>query len=117
MGGQNAGGTEVRLNTDFLADKDYWMKKAGHILYTGAIDAFFDYRLGALEYRSLTFEHVFFERPNVQGIAVINETDSRIPYTRSIEHKHFAFARNRSPSSHTSFHKHGTKAGNLSTRQ
>mgnify|MGYP001183392339 FL=1 len=84
-------GTEVRLNTDFLADKDYWMKKAGHILYTGAIDAFFDYRLGALEYRSLTFEHVFFERPNVQGIAVINETDSRIPYTRSIEHKHFAF--------------------------
>ena len=84
-------GTEVRLNTDFLADKDYWMKKAGHVLYTGAIDAFFDYRLGALEYRSLTFEHVLFEQPNVQGIAVINETDSRIPYTRSIEHKHFAF--------------------------
>lgn len=84
-------GIEVRLNTDFLAEKKRWIEKARHILYTGPIDAFFDYRLGELEYRSLRFEHILFEKPNVQGIAVINETDSRIPYTRSIEHKHFVF--------------------------
>ena len=109
-------GTEVRLNTDFLADKDYWMKKAGHILYTGAIDAFFDYRLGALEYRSLTFEHVFFERPTYKASQSSTKRTAGYLIPEASNTSISPSARNRSPSSHTSFHKHGTKAGNLSTR-
>lgn len=84
-------GVEVRLNTNFLSARDYWLSVADHVVYTGSIDAFFNYQLGELEYRSLRFEHTLHESPNVQGIAVINETDVRIPHTRSIEHKHFAF--------------------------
>lgn len=84
-------GVEVRLNTDFHADREYWLSIANRIIYTGSIDALFNFQLGALEYRSLRFEHNLCKTPNVQGVAVINETDVDIPYTRVIEHKHFAF--------------------------
>lgn len=84
-------GVEVRLNTDFLSARDYWLSVADHIVYTGSIDALFDYRLGPLEYRSLRFEHILYESPDVQGIAAINETNVFVPYTRTIEHKHFTF--------------------------
>ncbi|WP_304400594.1 UDP-galactopyranose mutase, partial [Helicobacter rodentium] len=58
---------------------------------TGAIDSYFDYQLGTLEYRSLRFEHETLETPNYQGVAVVNFTDFETPYTRIIEHKHFEF--------------------------
>lgn len=63
---------------------------ATRIIYTGRIDEFFDYKYGSLEYRSLKFEEKVFETDNVQGVAVVNWSDNSVPYTRSIEHKHFA---------------------------
>lgn len=84
-------GIEVKNNTDLLNEKSYWLNMAKKIIYTGSIDEFFDYCFGALEYRSLRFEHKLYEQQNVQGCAVINETDIEVPYTRSIEHKHFVF--------------------------
>lgn len=85
-------GIEVKLNTDFLSNKDEYKKLARKIVYTGPIDAFFDYCYGALDYRSLHFEHEVLENiDNYQGNAVFNFTDANIPYTRIIEHKHFAF--------------------------
>ena len=82
---------DVRLNTDFNADKGEYARLAGRIVYTGMIDEYFGYCLGALEYRSLRFETVILDEQNHQGAAVINYTDSETPYTRSIEHKHFEF--------------------------
>ena len=64
---------------------------AKRVLYTGAIDEYYDYELGALEYRSLRFEHKRMDTPNFQGVAVVNYTSLDEPYTRSIEHKHFEF--------------------------
>ena len=89
-------GCEVRLGVDFKS----WRASAGggaagaEILYTGAIDEFFDFCHGALEYRSLRFEHERHdETDNLQGVAVVNYTDSSVPYTRTIEHKHFEFGK------------------------
>ena len=64
---------------------------AEKVVYTGTIDAYFDYKCGELEYRSLRFETEVLDTPNYQGVAVVNYTDRETPYTRIIEHKHFAF--------------------------
>lgn len=85
-------GVEVRLNTDFLADKQKYLDMAERVLYTGPIDAYFDFRLGHLDFRSLRFDHQLKEGvQNYQGNAVFNYTDAETPYTRVIEHKHFEF--------------------------
>ncbi len=86
-------GIDVQLNTDFLMDKAYFRKLAATIIYTGAIDAFFDYELGALEYRSIRFETEKINQANFQGNAVVNYTDYETPYTRIIEHKWFEFGK------------------------
>lgn len=62
---------------------------AKKVIYTGSIDEYFDYKLGSLDYRSLIFRHECVFEDNVQGNAVVNYTDDTVPYTRSIEHKHF----------------------------
>lgn len=82
---------EIRLNTDFFADKDRYLSEFKKIVYTGMIDEFFDYQLGVLEYRSLYFETEVLNMDNYQGNAVVNYTDRETPYTRIIEHKHFNF--------------------------
>ena len=84
-------GVEVRLDTDYLADKAALNALADKVVYTGPIDAYFDYKLGALQYRSVRFETETLDIPNYQGNAVINYTDAETPYTRIIEHKHFVF--------------------------
>ncbi len=84
-------GIEVKLETDYLEDKSYFDSLADKIVYTGAIDAYFDYSLGTLEYRSLRFENELVNVNNFQGNAVINYTDSDTPFTRIIEHKFFEF--------------------------
>ena len=82
-------GIETRVNTNFFDDRQHWESIADHILYTGKIDEFFDYRFGQLEWRSVRFEQETLEMPNYQGNAVMNFTDANVPYTRIIEHKHF----------------------------
>lgn len=84
-------GIEVVLNTDYLAAKDKWDSIADKVVYTGPIDAYFDYQFGVLEYRSLQFETEVVDMSNFQGNAVVNYTDRETPYTRIIEHKHFEF--------------------------
>ena len=84
-------GIEVQLNTDYLQDRHTWNALARKIVYTGPIDAFFDYRFGHLEYRSVRFETQVLDMPNYQGNAVVNYTDAQTPFTRIIEHKHFTF--------------------------
>lgn len=84
-------GIEVRLSCNYLEDRPYWDSLADRILFTGCIDAFFDYRYGHLEYRSLRFESALLEIPDFQGNAVVNYTERDIPFTRIIEHKHFEF--------------------------
>lgn len=84
-------GTEVRLNTNFLDDRDYFRQLAHKIVYTGTLDEYFGYRFGELEYRSLRFEQEILDTPNYQGSAIVNYSESHIPYTRIIEHKHFEF--------------------------
>ena len=84
-------GIEVRLNTDYLADRAALDALACKVVYTGPIDAYFDYKLGTLQYRSVRFETEVLDMPNYQGNAVINYTDAETPYTRIIEHKHFVF--------------------------
>ena len=84
-------GIKVILNEDYLKNKEYWNKQATKVIYTGPIDAYFDYSLGHLEYRSLRFETEILDIPNYQGSAVVNYTDSEIPYTRICEHKHFDY--------------------------
>jgi len=84
-------GIEVRLNTNFFDDVDYFKSLAEKIVYTGPLDEFYGYQFGKLEYRSLRFEHKRLEQDNFQGNAVINYTEAHIPYTRIIEHKHFEF--------------------------
>ena len=86
-------GADIMVNTDFLFDKEKYLKLAENCLYTGPIDAFFDYKYGKLEYRSLRFETEVLDRQNYQGVAVMNFTEREIPYTRIIEHKHFANAK------------------------
>ena len=82
-------GVETRTNADFFIDRSYWEGLADKIVFTGQIDEFFDYRLGRLDYRSLRFEQEILPTPNYQGNAVMNFTDSDVPYTRIHEHKHF----------------------------
>ena len=84
-------GIPVRLHTDFLRQRGELSALAETVVYTGAIDAYFDYRLGALEYRSLRFETEVLDTDNYQGNAVVNYTDAETPWTRIIEHKHFTF--------------------------
>ena len=82
-------GSDVMLNTDFLTNRESLTRQANKILYTGAIDAFYDFCYGKLEYRTVRFEQSTLDIPNYQGNAVINYTDAQTPYTRIIEHKHF----------------------------
>lgn len=84
-------GTEVRLGVDYLEDKAQLDALAEQVVYTGPVDAYFGYRLGALEYRSVRFETEVLDMENYQGNAVVNYTDAETPYTRIIEHKHFEF--------------------------
>ena len=82
-------GVECHVNTDFFEDRDYWMSIADKVVFTGPIDAFYDYRFGQLEWRTVRFEQETLGIPNFQGNAVVNYTDRETPYTRIIEHKHF----------------------------
>ena len=86
-------GIEVRLNTDYLEHKDELDALAQKVVYTGAIDAYFGYQLGHLEYRSVRFETELLDQPNFQGNAAVNYTDRETPWTRIIEHKWFEFGR------------------------
>lgn len=86
-------GIEVQLNTDYLADREHWNSVAERIIYTGPIDAYFNYSLGNLEYRSVRFETEVLDKPNFQGNAAVNYTDAETPWTRIIEHKWFEFGR------------------------
>ena len=84
-------GIPVRLGQDYLEDKRTWDALADKVVYTGSIDAYFDYCFGPLNYRSVRFETEVLDTPNYQGNAVVNYTDRETPYTRIIEHKHFDF--------------------------
>ena len=84
-------GVEVILNEDYLKNRQKWDSMAETIVYTGPIDAFFDYQFGALQYRSIRFETEVLDMENYQGNAVVNYTDAETPFTRIIEHKHFEF--------------------------
>ena len=86
-------GVEVRLNTDYLENKAELDALADKVVYTGPIDAYFDYCLGNLEYRSVRFETETLDKPNFQGNAAVNYTDSETPWTRIIEHKWFEFGK------------------------
>lgn len=82
-------GCDVELGVDYFDRKDFFDNKARHIVYTGRLDEFFGYRYGCLDYQRVRFVHSRYDIPNYQGNAVVNYTDAHIPYTRSIEHKHF----------------------------
>lgn len=82
-------GIPTVLGKDFLKERNEWMAKADKVLYTGPIDAYFNHRLGLLEYRSLRFETEELNKTNFQGNAVVNYTEREVPYTRIIEHRHF----------------------------
>jgi UDP-galactopyranose mutase len=84
-------GAEIRLGVDYLADREALNALADTVLYTGPIDAYFGYRLGNLEYRSVRFETEVLDKPNFQGNAAVNYTDRETPFTRIIEHKWFEF--------------------------
>ncbi len=84
-------GIEVRLGVDYLENKAELDKLADKVVYTGAIDAYFGYKLGTLEYRSVRFEKEVLDKPNFQGNAAVNYTDRETPWTRIIEHKWFEF--------------------------
>ena len=86
-------GIEVRLNEDYFDKKEEYDAMAEKVVYTGAIDAYFDYKLGALEYRSVRFDTEVLDMPNFQGNAAVNYTDAESPYTRIIEHKWFEFGK------------------------
>ena len=82
-------GIDVELNSDYLKNKDKYDSMAEKVIYTGAIDEYFNYSLGNLEYRSVRFENEILDMSNYQGNAVVNYTEYEVPYTRIIEHKHF----------------------------
>lgn len=84
---------EVRLNTDYLENKAELDELADKVVYTGPIDAYFDYKLGTLEYRSVRFENEILDKPSFQGNAAVNYTDRETPWTRIIEHKWFEFGK------------------------
>ena len=87
-------GIDVRLNVDYLSDRESLNAEADKIIYTGAVDAYYDYRFGHLEYRSVRFENEILDMPNFQGNAAVNYTDRETPWTRIIEHKWFEFGKN-----------------------
>ncbi|GAB2784113.1 UDP-galactopyranose mutase [Rhabdobacter roseus] len=84
-------GSELRLNVDFFQHRQELSNLAETLVYTGKIDEYFDFQFGALEYRSLRFDHQVLDTDNYQGNAVVNYTDAETPYTRILEHKHFEF--------------------------
>lgn len=86
-------GIEVRLDTDYLEHKEELDAIARKVIYTGPIDAYFEYKLGYLEYRSVRFETETLDKPNFQGNAAVNYTDRETPWTRIIEHKWFEFGK------------------------
>ena len=86
-------GIEVRLNCDYLENRDALDREAKRVIYTGPIDAFYGFRLGTLEYRSVRFETELLDQPNFQGNAAVNYTDRETPWTRIIEHKWFTFGK------------------------
>ena len=86
-------GIEVRLGVDYLENKEEYDAMAEKVVYTGAIDAYFNYKLGNLEYRSVHFENEIMDVPNFQGNAAVNYTDREIPWTRIIEHKWFEYGK------------------------
>lgn len=86
-------GIEVKTGIDFFENRKELSKLADRIVYTGKLDEYFDYKFGYLQYRSLRFENEYIPIENYQGTAVINYTQSNIPYTRVIEHKHFEFGK------------------------
>jgi UDP-galactopyranose mutase len=88
-------GIETKTKTDFFNGRSHWEDIAEHIVYTGKIDEFYNYRFGKLEYRTVEFETEILDCENYQGNAVINYTEAEIPYTRIIEHKHFEFGNQR----------------------
>lgn len=82
-------GSDVQLGIDYLADKSQWDAMADKVIFTGSVDAYFNYCLGHLDYRTVRFETEVLDEPNYQGNAVVNYTAAEVPYTRVIEHKHF----------------------------
>ena len=86
-------GIEVRLNTDYLKNREELSSLAKKVIYTGPIDAYFGYKLGYLQYRSVRFETEVLDIPNFQGNAAVNYTDRDTPWTRIIEHKWFEFGK------------------------
>ena len=84
-------GVEVRTGVDFCKERSYCLQQAQRVVYTGMVDELLDYRYGPLPYRSLWFEHKYLDRSIYQGAAVINEASRDIPYTRTIEYKHFFY--------------------------
>ncbi len=87
-----SGNIEIRLGTDYFAEKESLDMLADKIVFTGMIDQYFGYCFGELEYRSLKFETETLEQENYQGNAVVNYTEYEVPYTRIVEHKHFELA-------------------------
>ena len=84
---------DVKLGVDYLENKEYYDSLADKVIFTGAIDAYFNYPLGSLEYRLLRFENEILDIPNFQGNAAVNYTDKETPWTRIIEHKWFEFGK------------------------
>jgi len=82
-------GIEVKLDTDYLKDKQHWDAQADIVIYTGPIDTYYNYQFGSLEYKTTQFKHSFVKEDNVQGTPVMNFTDINVTQTRIIEHKHF----------------------------
>ena len=82
-------GVEVKLNTNFFDNKDYYLQNCKKLVYTGMLDEYFDFKYGRLEYRSLKFDTKIYTTENFQGNAVVNYTGKEVNYTRVIEHKHF----------------------------
>ena len=86
-------GIEVRLGSDYLTNREIYDNLADTIIYTGPIDEYYEYKFGALQYRSLRFETEVLDIGNYQGVAGMNYTDAKTPYTRIVEHKHFEFGK------------------------
>ncbi|MBR0024033.1 MAG: UDP-galactopyranose mutase [Muribaculaceae bacterium] len=82
-------GSETIINVDFFKDRGYWESIADKIIYTGQLDEFFEFSLGKLDFRTVKFEQERLDTPNYQGNAVVNYTETSVPFTRIIEHKHF----------------------------
>lgn len=80
---------EVKLNVDYFSDREYYDNISEHVIFTGQIDRYFNYKFGDLEYRPLEFQHETHNMQNYQGHSIVNYTDESIPYTRIVEHRHF----------------------------